>query len=162
MGKEGDEGRERRVRKASEGIAVNFWEGDWAGKFSRVLHLSLYFTTSDLGDGKSNVKNAGCVSSLSRLSSTGRARTVMAASAAAAAIGNDMAEDLFGPKKEIRNPLVPIGAMATAGVLIAGLYSFHKGNAARSQNLMRARVVLQGATVALMLGTVTYQQQQKK
>ncbi|CAM6095036.1 unnamed protein product [Calypogeia fissa] len=62
-------------------------------------------------------------------------------------------EDMFEHKKDHRNPLVPIGAFATAAVLIAGLYSFKQG----SQLLMRARVLMQGATVALMVGTVYHQ-----
>jgi len=45
------------------------------------------------------------------------------------------------------------GALATAGVLTAGLVSFRNGNAARSQAFMRARVGLQAATVALMVAT---------
>ena len=49
------------------------------------------------------------------------------------------------------------GAMTTAGVLLAGLISFKQGHYNLSQNLMRARVVAQGATVALMVGTVGWQ-----
>ncbi|KAL4581639.1 hypothetical protein LXL04_006165 [Taraxacum kok-saghyz] len=58
---------------------------------------------------------------------------------------------LFPEKKRSRNPFVPIGALITAGVLTAGLISFKKGNSQLGQSLMRARVVAQGATVALML-----------
>ncbi|CAK9177215.1 unnamed protein product [Ilex paraguariensis] len=65
-------------------------------------------------------------------------------------------EDLFGEKKRVRNPLVPIGAFMTAGVLTAGLISFKTGNSHLGQKLMRARVVAQGATVALMVGTAYY------
>ncbi|KAL2936027.1 RING-H2 finger protein ATL48 [Bienertia sinuspersici] len=65
-------------------------------------------------------------------------------------------EDLFEQKKRIRNPLVPIGALMTAGVLTAGLISFRQGNSQLGQRLMRARVIVQGATVALMVGTATY------
>jgi hypothetical protein len=46
------------------------------------------------------------------------------------------------------------GAIATAGVLLAGLVSFKQGNFNRSQMFMRARVGFQAATVALMVGTV--------
>ncbi|KAG2675821.1 hypothetical protein I3760_12G024200 [Carya illinoinensis] len=60
-------------------------------------------------------------------------------------------EGLFEEKKRVRNPLVPI-----AGVLTAGLISFRQGNSQLGQLLMRARVVAQGATVALMLGTAYY------
>ncbi|KAK9108078.1 hypothetical protein Scep_017799 [Stephania cephalantha] len=65
-------------------------------------------------------------------------------------------ENLFEQKKRVRNPLVPIGAFITAGVLTAGLISFRQGNSQLGQKLMRARVVVQGATVALMVGTAYY------
>lgn len=48
------------------------------------------------------------------------------------------------------------GALVTAGVLTAGLISFKKDNPELGQMLMRARVVTQGATVALMIGTAIY------
>ena len=48
------------------------------------------------------------------------------------------------------------GALLTAGVLTAGLVSFRQGNSRLGQLLMRARVVVQGATVALMVGTAYY------
>ncbi|KAL5974334.1 hypothetical protein ACLOJK_030998 [Asimina triloba] len=48
----------------------------------------------------------------------------------------------------------PCCALATAGVLTAGLISFRQGNSRLGQMLMRARVVVQGATVALMLGAL--------
>lgn len=48
------------------------------------------------------------------------------------------------------------GAFVTAGVLTAGLISFRQGNSRLGQVLMRARVVVQGATVALMVGTAYY------
>ncbi|KAL3641834.1 RING-H2 finger protein atl48 [Castilleja foliolosa] len=69
---------------------------------------------------------------------------------------NSELEDLFQDKKRVRNPLVPIGAFMTAGVLTAGLISFRRGNSQLGQKLMRARVVAQGATVALMVGTAYY------
>ncbi|XP_042008679.1 RING-H2 finger protein ATL48-like isoform X1 [Salvia splendens] len=69
---------------------------------------------------------------------------------------NSELEDLFQDKKRVRNPLVPIGAFMTAGVLTAGLISFRQGNSRLGQKLMRARVVVQGATVALMVGTAYY------
>ncbi|KAE9449159.1 hypothetical protein C3L33_18943, partial [Rhododendron williamsianum] len=65
-------------------------------------------------------------------------------------------EGLFEQKKRVKNPLVPIGAFITAGVLAAGLISFRMGNSQLGQHLMRARVVAQGATVALMVGTAYY------
>ncbi|CAA2989399.1 RING-H2 finger ATL48-like [Olea europaea subsp. europaea] len=69
---------------------------------------------------------------------------------------NSELEELFQEKKRVRNPFVPIGALVTAGVLTAGLISFRQGNSNLGQKLMRARVVAQGATVALMLGTAYY------
>ncbi|KAF7806108.1 RING-H2 finger protein ATL48-like [Senna tora] len=65
-------------------------------------------------------------------------------------------EDFLEEKKRVRNPLVPIGALITAGVLTAGLISFRQGNSQLGQKLMRARVVVQGATVVLMVGTAYY------
>ncbi|KAJ0527115.1 putative hypoxia induced protein [Helianthus annuus] len=49
-----------------------------------------------------------------------------------------------------------VGALITAGVLTAGLISFKTGNSQLGQTLMRARVVAQGGTVALMVGTAAY------
>ncbi|XP_024978311.1 RING-H2 finger protein ATL46-like [Cynara cardunculus var. scolymus] len=69
---------------------------------------------------------------------------------------NPELESLFPEKKRSRNPFVPIGALITAGVLTAGLISFKKGNSELGQKLMRARVVAQGGTVALMVGTAAY------
>ncbi|KAH7848017.1 hypothetical protein Vadar_032837 [Vaccinium darrowii] len=69
---------------------------------------------------------------------------------------NSELEGLFEKKKRVKNPLVPIGALITAGVLTAGLISFKMGNSQLGQHLMRARVVAQGATVALMVGTAYY------
>lgn len=48
---------------------------------------------------------------------------------------------------------LPAGAVATALVLGAGLCSFSLGRVGLSQQLMRARVVAQGATVAIMATT---------
>ncbi|KAL3526439.1 hypothetical protein ACH5RR_011095 [Cinchona calisaya] len=69
---------------------------------------------------------------------------------------NGELEHLFEDKKRVRNPLVPISAFITAGVLTAGLISFRQGNSQLGQKLMRTRVVVQGATVALMVGTAYY------
>ncbi|KAJ4826322.1 RING-H2 finger protein atl48 [Turnera subulata] len=65
-------------------------------------------------------------------------------------------EKFLEEKKRKRNPLVPVGALLTAGVLTAGLISFKRGNSELGQLLMRARVGVQGATVALMVGTAFY------
>ncbi|KAL0904560.1 hypothetical protein M5K25_026687 [Dendrobium thyrsiflorum] len=48
------------------------------------------------------------------------------------------------------------GALLTAGVLTAGLISFRNGNSQLGQKLMRARVVFQGATVAVMVGSAAF------
>lgn len=65
---------------------------------------------------------------------------------------NDL-EYIYAPDKKKRNPLVLLGAITTAGVLFGGLVAFRKGNLAVSQQMMRARVVFQGITVAIMVGT---------
>ncbi|CAI9099705.1 OLC1v1036565C1 [Oldenlandia corymbosa var. corymbosa] len=44
------------------------------------------------------------------------------------------------------------GAFIKVGVLTAGLISFWPGNSQLGQKLMRARVVLQSATTAIMVG----------
>lgn len=53
-----------------------------------------------------------------------------------------------------RNPLVPAGAALTAAVLLGGLFAFNRGNQIWSQRMMRARVVAQGATLALLAHSV--------
>lgn len=50
--------------------------------------------------------------------------------------------------------IVPIAGGATGVILVAGLYSFFQGHNQRSQVLMRARVVAQGTTIALMMGSL--------
>mmetsp|Transcript_25434 Transcript_25434/g.35042 ORF Transcript_25434/g.35042 Transcript_25434/m.35042 type:complete len:83 (-) Transcript_25434:200-448(-) len=62
-------------------------------------------------------------------------------------------EDMFAPSAKKRNPLVLVGALATAGVLVSGLVAFKHGAQQRSQAMMRARVIFQGVTVALMVGS---------
>ncbi|CAH0486704.1 hypothetical protein KXD40_006267 [Peronospora effusa] len=48
-------------------------------------------------------------------------------------------------------PLVPLGCLVTAGVLIGGLASFRRAaDAATQQKYMRLRVAAQGATVIAM------------
>ncbi|KAK9826509.1 hypothetical protein WJX81_008497 [Elliptochloris bilobata] len=63
---------------------------------------------------------------------------------------------LSGKLLRKRNPLVMVGAVATAGVLCAGLVAFKRGNQQLSQQMMRARVGFQFATVALMAGSSGY------
>ncbi|XP_030841509.1 HIG1 domain family member 2A, mitochondrial-like [Strongylocentrotus purpuratus] len=54
-------------------------------------------------------------------------------------------------KKLKQNPFVPIGCLATAGALTYGLVMFKRGNTAKSQTMMRARVAAQGFTIAAIL-----------
>lgn len=53
-----------------------------------------------------------------------------------------------------KNPLVPLGALATAGVLAGGLVAFRRGNAAWSQRMMQARIGAQATTLAILAGSV--------
>jgi uncharacterized YccA/Bax inhibitor family protein len=46
--------------------------------------------------------------------------------------------------------------MSTAGVLLGGLVAFKNGKAAMAQQFMRARVVAQGITVAIMVSSGGY------
>jgi len=48
-------------------------------------------------------------------------------------------------KRELlrKNPLVPLGALLTAGVLLGGLMQFRRGNTHQSQMFMRYRVLAQ-------------------
>mmetsp|Transcript_17294 Transcript_17294/g.33042 ORF Transcript_17294/g.33042 Transcript_17294/m.33042 type:complete len:108 (-) Transcript_17294:205-528(-) len=64
-----------------------------------------------------------------------------------------MEQDMFAPSVKKRNPLVLVGAIGTAGVLVMGLAAFRNGNQNMSQSMMRTRVVFQGVTVALMVAT---------
>lgn len=59
-------------------------------------------------------------------------------------------------RRMAEEPLVPVGCMLTAGVLIGGLRSFQRAADAKTQQrFMRARVVAQGATVvALAFGSI--------
>ncbi|XP_077434151.1 HIG1 domain family member 2A, mitochondrial [Vanacampus margaritifer] len=53
------------------------------------------------------------------------------------------------------NPIIPIGCLATAGVLMFGLRSFLQGKSRQSQMLMRGRIFAQGFTVtALVVGVI--------
>ncbi|KAM4039837.1 HIG1 domain family member 2A, mitochondrial [Anomaloglossus baeobatrachus] len=58
-------------------------------------------------------------------------------------------------RKVKENPFVPLGCLATAGVLTYGLIAFKQGKTRQSQLLMRARILSQGFTVAaIMVGVV--------
>lgn len=61
-------------------------------------------------------------------------------------------ETFFGKlsAKMREDPLVPVGCIATAGILIGGLYTMWSNNPSLSQRFMRARLVAQGATVVVL------------
>ncbi|MEC5325709.1 twin transmembrane helix small protein [Aurantimonas sp. A3-2-R12] len=47
--------------------------------------------------------------------------------------------------------------LATAGVLVAGLYNLMKGgSSSTSQNLMRARILLQGLAVLVLVAVLLF------
>mmetsp|Transcript_19679 Transcript_19679/g.27140 ORF Transcript_19679/g.27140 Transcript_19679/m.27140 type:complete len:123 (-) Transcript_19679:171-539(-) len=48
------------------------------------------------------------------------------------------------------NPLIPIGGLATCGVLGGGMYFLRKGDSMNQQYAMRARVAAQAITVAAL------------
>jgi len=62
-------------------------------------------------------------------------------------------EDILPGPKGTRNPLVIVGAGITGAVLCCGFLAFKSGNTNMSQQMMRARILAQGATVALMVGS---------
>lgn len=64
----------------------------------------------------------------------------------------------------MQEPFVPIGCLATAGVLTGGLLSFARAADPRTQQkYMRARVFAQGSTVIVMvLGSFLALNPQKK
>jgi hypothetical protein len=63
----------------------------------------------------------------------------------------------FTPPPQFKDqPFVPIGCAVTVGFLLSGFKAFRDGKAARSQQMMRGRVMAQGATVAVMLGYAAY------
>ena len=55
-------------------------------------------------------------------------------------------------------PLVPVGCGITCVFLYQGLKSFQNGQAARSQKMMRGRVLAQGVTVVIMCSYAAYAQ----
>ena len=53
------------------------------------------------------------------------------------------------------NPFVPLGCLATIGVLMNGIWAMRKNDRAKSQRMMRYRVAAQGTTIiALVIGTM--------
>mmetsp|Transcript_7514 Transcript_7514/g.9552 ORF Transcript_7514/g.9552 Transcript_7514/m.9552 type:complete len:97 (+) Transcript_7514:307-597(+) len=68
-----------------------------------------------------------------------------------------MAEELQGLEKlkyKLKaEPLVPLGCMLTAGILVGGLVSMKRGNKVMAQKMLRARVLAQfGTMVAIGYG----------
>mmetsp|Transcript_12392 Transcript_12392/g.25192 ORF Transcript_12392/g.25192 Transcript_12392/m.25192 type:complete len:106 (+) Transcript_12392:79-396(+) len=71
--------------------------------------------------------------------------------------------ELIEPKKRLtilqrcyKEPWVPIGCLTTAGVLCVGLGAFVNGNKVLAQNMMRARVAAQFATIVVMGAATKY------
>ncbi|XP_058021555.1 HIG1 domain family member 2A, mitochondrial [Ahaetulla prasina] len=54
-------------------------------------------------------------------------------------------------RKFRENPFVPLGCLATAGILTFGLICFINNKPRQSQMMMRARVLAQGLTVASLI-----------
>jgi len=53
--------------------------------------------------------------------------------------------------KILAEPLVPFGALVTAAILIGGIVTFSRGGSKElQQRFMRARVVAQGSTLAVI------------
>lgn len=65
-------------------------------------------------------------------------------------------------RKTMEEPLVPLGLLATTTCLLLGFSSFRKGDAVRSQLMMRARVAAQGFTVLAFVGGAGYKFYQKQ
>mmetsp|Transcript_55056 Transcript_55056/g.112517 ORF Transcript_55056/g.112517 Transcript_55056/m.112517 type:complete len:120 (-) Transcript_55056:136-495(-) len=59
------------------------------------------------------------------------------------------------------SPAIPMGVFATGVILLSGLVSFNNANAKMQQNFMRARIVSQGITVAIMMGSLAVQERAK-
>mmetsp|Transcript_13181 Transcript_13181/g.31071 ORF Transcript_13181/g.31071 Transcript_13181/m.31071 type:complete len:112 (+) Transcript_13181:41-376(+) len=71
--------------------------------------------------------------------------------------------ELIEPKKRLsilqrcyKEPWVPIGCLTTAGVLCVGFGAFISGNKVLAQNMMRARVAAQFATIVVMGAATKY------
>lgn len=73
-----------------------------------------------------------------------------------------MNQSVFKPQKSLwqrckEDPLVPIGCVVTAGILAFGLITMTRNQQQLSQRVMRARVVAQGVTIALVgIGSLGY------
>lgn len=65
--------------------------------------------------------------------------------------------EMIEPRKKLsflqhcyKEPWIPLGCLTTAGVLCIGFGAFIRGNKLLAQQMMRARVAAQGATVIAM------------
>nr|XP_002166360.1 HIG1 domain family member 2A, mitochondrial [Hydra vulgaris] len=65
-------------------------------------------------------------------------------------------------RKFKENPFVPIGAGLTVTALVIGLVNLKRGNSAKQQTMMRARVVAQGSTIVAIIAGFLYHQYKKK
>ncbi|EKX37668.1 hypothetical protein GUITHDRAFT_116145 [Guillardia theta CCMP2712] len=61
-----------------------------------------------------------------------------------------------------QSPVVPLGCVITAGILLSGFRQFQKGNKMASQVFMRARVVAQGVTLGFMMTSIYIRDKQKR
>lgn len=59
-------------------------------------------------------------------------------------------------RKFYQEPLVPLGMAATVGFLLTGFKAFKNGDSAKSQSMMRWRIIAQGLTIAAMFGGVYF------
>mmetsp|Transcript_17038 Transcript_17038/g.12092 ORF Transcript_17038/g.12092 Transcript_17038/m.12092 type:complete len:120 (-) Transcript_17038:104-463(-) len=60
------------------------------------------------------------------------------------------------------SPAIPMGVFATGVILLSGLASFNNNTSKRSQQtFMRARLVSQGITIGLMMGSLAVQERAK-
>merc|ERR1712241_1184518 len=67
-----------------------------------------------------------------------------------------------GKRRMKEHPLVPIGMVTTATVLVIGIDCFLTKRSLWSNYMMRARVGAQGATIAAIDGSLLYEQEQDK
>jgi hypothetical protein len=58
-----------------------------------------------------------------------------------------------GLRKCRENPFVPIGALITTAFLAGGFSAFQKGEKKKMQFMMRGRVVAQGLTLVVIVGS---------
>uniref|UniRef100_M4BPR5 HIG1 domain-containing protein n=1 Tax=Hyaloperonospora arabidopsidis (strain Emoy2) TaxID=559515 RepID=M4BPR5_HYAAE len=78
-----------------------------------------------------------------------------------------MEDERYGGKKSLwtrvkEDPLVPLGCIGTAAVLLGGLVTFQRGQSKLGNKFMQARVVLQTATVFAIAGGAALAAGEKK